>query len=87
MQRQSASQLVEIEHLRQEKESTEMQLRVSEKELLDCKDKLNSSTRTLGNITGNVAAQDSEIIHLKGIKISLNQNNLMKNNCVCLKRN
>lgn len=66
LQRQSAAQILEIDRLRQEKESLEMQHRVTERELNELKEKLAMSNRSLGNATGNVAQQEAMICQLRG---------------------
>ncbi|XP_030767167.1 coiled-coil domain-containing protein 170-like [Sitophilus oryzae] len=65
LQRQSANQIIEIDRLRQEKESLEMQHRVTERELLELKEKLAMSTRSLGSASGNIAQQESLICQLR----------------------
>ncbi|KAG5886628.1 hypothetical protein JTB14_013075 [Gonioctena quinquepunctata] len=65
LQRQSAAQILEIDRLRQEKESVEMQHRVTERELNELKDKLASSSRSLGNASGNIAQQEALICQLR----------------------
>lgn len=65
LQRQSASQLLELDRLRQEKEALEMHHRVAERELLELKDKLGSSNRSLGVASGNIAQQESTICQLR----------------------
>lgn len=66
LQRQSANQLMEIDRLRQEKEAIEMHHRVAERELNDLKEKLSASNRSLGNASGSIAQQESQICQLRG---------------------
>lgn len=66
LQRQSGSQLLEIERLRQEKEALEMHQRVSEREISELRDKLSQSTRSLGSASGNIATQEATICQLRG---------------------
>lgn len=66
LQRQSAAQILEIDRLRQEKESLEMQYRVTERELNELKEKLALSSRSLGSATGNIAQQEAMICQLRG---------------------
>ncbi|XP_017783132.1 PREDICTED: coiled-coil domain-containing protein 170 isoform X2 [Nicrophorus vespilloides] len=65
LERQSAGHLLEIDRLRESKETLEMQLRVLERELSEMKEKLASSTRSLGSASGNIAQQESIICQLK----------------------
>nr|CAH7715458.1 unnamed protein product [Callosobruchus chinensis] len=65
LQRQTASQILEIDRLRQEKESLEMQQRVTERELNEMKEKLSIANRTLGSATGNISQQESMICQLR----------------------
>uniref|UniRef100_V5FY46 Coiled-coil domain-containing protein n=1 Tax=Anoplophora glabripennis TaxID=217634 RepID=V5FY46_ANOGL len=65
LQRQSATQILEIDRLRQEKESLEMQHRVTERELSELKEKLAMSSRSLGSATGNIAQQEAMICQLR----------------------
>ncbi|VEN42414.1 unnamed protein product [Callosobruchus maculatus] len=65
LQRQTASQILEIDRLRQEKESLEMQQRVTERELNELKEKLSIANRTLGSATGNISQQESMICQLR----------------------
>ncbi|KAK5643627.1 hypothetical protein RI129_007472 [Pyrocoelia pectoralis] len=65
LQRQSASQLLEIDRLRQEKESLEMQYRVSEREGIDLREKLSSTTRNLGSASSNVAQLEATVCQLR----------------------
>lgn len=66
LQRQSASQIMELDRLRQEKETLEMQQRVTERELSEIKEKLASCNRSLGSASGNIAQQESTICQLRG---------------------
>ncbi|XP_076273754.1 coiled-coil domain-containing protein 170 isoform X2 [Rhynchophorus ferrugineus] len=65
LQRQSANQMLEIDRLRQEKEAIEMQHRVTERELVELKEKLAASNRSLGSASGNIAQQESLICQLR----------------------
>ncbi|KAB0799166.1 hypothetical protein PPYR_07046 [Photinus pyralis] len=65
LQRQTASQLLEIDRLRQEKESLEMQFRVSEREGIDLREKLSSTTRNLGSASSNVAQLEATVCQLR----------------------
>ena len=71
LQRQSAAQVLEIDRLRQEKESLEMQQRVLERDLTELKEKLAFSNRSLGSASGNIAQQESQICQLRGNVISV----------------
>lgn len=66
LQRQSAAQILEIDRLRQEKESIEMQHRVTERELNELKEKLALSNRSLGSASGNIAQQEAMICQIRG---------------------
>lgn len=66
LQRQSAAQGVEIDRLRQEKDSLESQQRLTERELLEIKEKLAISNRSLGSATANIAQQESIICQMRG---------------------
>jgi septal ring factor EnvC (AmiA/AmiB activator) len=66
VQRQSAAQVLEIDRLRQEKESLEMQHRVMERDLNELKEKLSFSNRSLGSASGNIAQQEGTICQLRG---------------------
>jgi len=57
---------LEIDRLRQEKESLEMQQRVTDRELSDLKEKLAMSNRSLGSASGNIAQAESLICQLRG---------------------
>lgn len=59
-------QMLEIDRLRQEKEAIEMQHRVTERELVELKEKLAASNRSLGSASGNIAQQESLICQLRG---------------------
>ncbi|KAI4463609.1 tsec-2-related [Holotrichia oblita] len=65
LQRQSASQLLDLDRLKQEKDAIELHQRVTERELLEVKDKLVASTRSLGSAGTNIAQQESTICQLK----------------------
>ncbi|XP_068907810.1 coiled-coil domain-containing protein 170 isoform X2 [Tenebrio molitor] len=65
VQRQSAAQVLEIDRLRQEKESLEMQHRVMERDLNELKEKLSFSNRSLGSASGNIAQQEGTICQLR----------------------
>lgn len=66
LQRQSASQMIELERLRHEKEDLEMHQRVAERDIHDLREKLADSTRSLGNASGNIAQQESTICNIRG---------------------
>lgn len=66
LQRQSASQLLDLDRLRQDKENLEMHNRVMERELNELREKLTCSTRSLGNASGNIAQQEATICQLRG---------------------
>lgn len=66
LQRQSASQLLDLDRLKQEKDAIELHQRVTERELLEVKDKLVASNRSLGSAGTNIAQQESTICQLKG---------------------
>ncbi|KAK9680112.1 hypothetical protein QE152_g39349 [Popillia japonica] len=65
LQRQSASQLLDLDRLKQEKDAIELHQRVTERELLEVKDKLVASNRSLGSAGTNIAQQESTICQLK----------------------
>ncbi|KAJ9583754.1 hypothetical protein L9F63_021917, partial [Diploptera punctata] len=65
LQRQAASHLIELDRLRQEKEMLEMQQRVLERDLLQLRDKLTASNRSLGSATDNIACQEASICQLR----------------------
>lgn len=66
LQRQSASQLLELDRLRQEKESLEMQHRVLDREGTDLREKLSSTTRNLGCASGSIAQLEAAVCQLRG---------------------
>lgn len=66
LHRQAAQQLVEIERLRQEKESLEMHNRVAEREMNELREKLASTSRSLGSASGNIANMEATICQLRG---------------------
>ncbi|XP_021937805.1 coiled-coil domain-containing protein 170 isoform X3 [Zootermopsis nevadensis] len=65
LQRQAASHLLELDRLRQEKDTLEMQQRVAERDVMDLRDKLSVSNRSLGLATDNIASQEASICQLK----------------------
>ncbi|CAB3378946.1 Hypothetical predicted protein [Cloeon dipterum] len=65
LQRQVAGNLIEIDRLRQDKETLEMQHRVTERELSDLREKISVTSRTLGNATGSLAAQEAQMAQLR----------------------
>jgi chromosome segregation ATPase len=67
LQRQTASHLLELDRLRQEKESLEIQQRVAERDLLDLRDKVAISSRSLVSATDNIASQETSICQLRGM--------------------
>jgi predicted nucleic acid-binding Zn-ribbon protein len=67
LQRQAASHLLELDRLRQEKESLEMQQRVAERDLMDLRDKLSLANRSLTSATDNIASQETSICQLRGM--------------------
>jgi predicted nucleic acid-binding Zn-ribbon protein len=67
LQRQAASHLLELDRLRQEKESLEMQQRVAERDLMDLRDKLSIANRSLTTATDNIASQETSICQLRGM--------------------
>ena len=67
LQRQTASHLLELDRLRQEKESLEMQQRVAERDLMDLRDKVAISSRNLVSATDNIASQETSICQLRGM--------------------
>jgi chromosome segregation ATPase len=71
LQRQAASHLLELDRLRQEKESLEMQQRVAERDLMDLRDKLSIANRSLTSATDNIASQETSICQLRGMLSSL----------------
>ncbi|XP_039285474.1 coiled-coil domain-containing protein 170 [Nilaparvata lugens] len=64
-QRQAASHMMEIDRLRQEKETLEIQQRAAERELQELRDKLASVNRSLGTATGTLTAQEATISTLR----------------------
>lgn len=66
LQRQVATQLLDIERLRQEKESYGVQNRVVERELHEAREKLSHCTKNLNVVTDNVNQNESMIVQLKG---------------------
>lgn len=66
LQRQTGTQLLDIERSRQEKDALEMHQRVSERELAELREKLAQSTRSLGSASGNIVTQESTICQLRG---------------------
>uniref|UniRef100_A0A2A4J8C4 Coiled-coil domain-containing protein 170 n=1 Tax=Heliothis virescens TaxID=7102 RepID=A0A2A4J8C4_HELVI len=65
MQRQISSQLLDIERLKQEKESLCVQNRVIERELHEAREKLSHCSKNLNVVTDNVNQNESIIIQLK----------------------
>jgi hypothetical protein len=70
LQRQTASHLLELDRLRQEKESLEMQQRVAERDLIDLRDKVTISNRSLVSATDNIVSHETSICQLRGIFIT-----------------
>lgn len=66
LQRQSASQLLDLDRLKQDKDALELHQRVTERELMEAKDKLVASTRSLGSAGTNLAQQEATICQLRG---------------------
>jgi septal ring factor EnvC (AmiA/AmiB activator) len=66
LQRQTASHLLELDRLRQEKESLEMQQRVAERDLMDLREKVVISNRSLASATDNITSQETSICQLRG---------------------
>ncbi|KAK4886864.1 hypothetical protein RN001_003135 [Aquatica leii] len=60
-----SAQILEIDRLRQEKESIEMQCRVAERENIDFRDKLSSTTRNLGSASSNIAQLEATVCQLR----------------------
>lgn len=58
---------MEIDRLKQEKETLEMQNRGHERELLELREKLSFSNKSLGSASGNLAQQEATIVQLRGI--------------------
>nr|XP_037870454.1 coiled-coil domain-containing protein 170 isoform X2 [Bombyx mori] len=65
LQRQLSSQLLDIERLKQEKESLTVQNRVVERELHEAREKLSHCTKNLNVVTDNVNQNESIIVQLK----------------------
>ncbi|XP_068632870.1 coiled-coil domain-containing protein 170 [Battus philenor] len=65
LQRQLSTHLLEIERLKQEKESLAVQNRVIERELHEAREKLSHCTKNLSVVTDNVNQNESMIIQLK----------------------
>ncbi|CAG9578735.1 unnamed protein product [Danaus chrysippus] len=65
LQRQLSSQLLDIERLKQEKESLSVSNRVLERELHEAREKLSHCTKNLNVVTDNVNQNESMIIQLK----------------------
>ncbi|XP_028032531.1 coiled-coil domain-containing protein 170 isoform X1 [Bombyx mandarina] len=65
LQRQLSSQLLDIERLKQEKESLAVQNRVVERELHEAREKLSHCTKNLNVVTDNVNQNESIIVQLK----------------------
>lgn len=66
LQRQAAAQMLDIERLKQEKESLAVHNRVIERELHDAREKLSHCSKNLNVVTDNVTQNESIIIQLKG---------------------
>ncbi|XP_063533193.1 coiled-coil domain-containing protein 170 isoform X2 [Cydia strobilella] len=65
LQRQVTSQLLELERLRQEKESLSVQTRVLDRELHEAREKLSHCSKNLSVVTDNVNQNESMIGQLK----------------------
>lgn len=65
LQRQVATQLIDLDRFRQEKECLEMQYRVAERELNDLRDKLVNANRSITNASGNISSQEVLICQLR----------------------
>ncbi|XP_013177180.1 PREDICTED: coiled-coil domain-containing protein 170 [Papilio xuthus] len=65
LQRQLSSHLLEIERVKQEKESLAVQNRVIERELHEAREKISHCTKNLNVVTDNVNQNESLIIQLK----------------------
>lgn len=76
LQRQVASQLLDIERLRQEKESFAVQNRVIDRELHEAREKLSHCSKNLNVVTENVNQNESMIVQLKG-KLFVFKNNII----------
>lgn len=66
LQRQLSSQLLDIERLKQEKESLAVNNRVLERELYEAREKLSHCSKNLNVVTDNVNQNESLIVQLKG---------------------
>lgn len=66
LQRQVSTQLLDLERLRQEKESFSVQSRVLERELHEAREKLSHCSKNLNVVTDNVNQNESMICQLKG---------------------
>lgn len=66
LQRQLSTQLLDIERLKQEKESLLVSNRVLERELHETREKLSHCSKNLNVVTDNVNQNESMIIQLKG---------------------
>jgi chromosome segregation ATPase len=62
----SFTELTSLLHLLQDKETLEMQHRVAERELTELREKITMTSRTLGNATGSLAAQEAQMSQLRG---------------------
>lgn len=69
LQRQLSSQLLDIERLKQEKESLAVHNRLIERELHEAREKMSHCTKNLNVVTDNVNQNESLIIQLKGKKL------------------
>lgn len=67
LQRQVSSQLLDLERLRQEKESLAVSNRVLERELHESREKLSHCSKNLSVVTDNVNQNESMIVQLKGV--------------------
>ncbi|KAF4520603.1 hypothetical protein B566_EDAN006014 [Ephemera danica] len=65
LQRQAAQHLLEIDRLRQDKETLELQLRTCEREGAELREKLTATSRSLGAATGSMASQDVALTQLR----------------------
>ncbi|KAF5292491.1 hypothetical protein FQR65_LT01635 [Abscondita terminalis] len=80
LQRQSSFQILEIDRLKQEKETIEMQYRVTERENIDLREKLSSTTRNLGSASGNLAQLEATVCQLRdGLKLEEDKNQRLRN--------
>lgn len=68
LQRQLSSQLLELERVRQEKESLSVGHRLLDRELHDAREKLSHCSKNLNLVTDNVNQNESIILQLKGRK-------------------